>query len=829
MRGLTQDFRFAIRQMLKSPGFTVTAVLTLALGIGATSAIFSIVEGVLLRPLPFPDPSRLVTISSNIENADFSGNGQGVTSPDVVSYSRDTHAFESMGGYTPLTYELSGSGEPVQLNASRLGAGIFPTLRVAPLLGRVFTQQEDDQDQPVAVLSYELWQSRFHGDPGILGSKLLLDRKPYVVIGVMPRGFEFPLMPGRLNQSQLWVPLHLTKAELTGGGAANWSFFLVARLKPAMTAAQAQADVQRVAVEIMRNYPSFMASVHIRGVVTPLKENTVAQARPLVRILFLAVLVVLLIACANLAGLLLVRAIQRRREIAVRLALGASMPALLRQTVVESLGFSISGGVLGLVLAAVALRVALKLMPETLPRIAEIGLDWAVVVFALSLAIATGVLCGLAPAFAAMRTNLNVGLKEGGRTGTAGGGHARLRSTLVVAEISIALMLLTASGLLLRSFEKMRSVDAGFRPEHVVIASYQLPQKKYSSQAAVNEFDHEVVRRLQQLPGANSVGLTSFLPMSGSTSDNAFIVEGYVPPKGANLNLAATSAVVGDYFRAMGIPLLRGRFLNEDDKMGGQLAVVVNRKLAEHYWKGQDPIGKRLRIGTAELQTPWLTVVGEVADVKQDSADVETQEQFYQTVEQYGPALGALSTPTDINFAAGFVILRTTLPAEQMENALRATVASIDSQLALTQIQTMDQAVSDSEAPRRFNTAVISSFAVGAVLLAVLGIYSVIAFSVALRSQEMAIRMALGSQRAGIVRLVLGSGARMALIGCCIGVPAAIAASRLLRSLLFQVSAFDPLVLTLAVATVMLLSLGASALPARRAAETDPAQTLRME
>ena len=593
--------------------------------------------------------------------------------------------------------------------------------------------------------------------------------------------------------------------------------------------AQVLGDAQQVAAGIMRNYPAFMASVHIRAAVIPLKESTVAEARALVRILFLAVLVVLLITCANLAGLLLVRAIRRRREFAVRLALGAQAPALLREAVLESLALSVSGGLLGLTLAAVALRVFLNFMPETLPRIGEIGLDWQVVMFALLLAVSTGVLCGLAPGFAAVRTNLNDGLKEGGRSGTAGGGHARLRSGLVVAEIAVALMLLAASGLLLRSFEKMRAVETGIRPQHLVVATYSLPREKYSSQTLVNQFNDELLRRLQRLPGAESAGITSLLPMAGQSSISAYLAEGYVAPKGEGLNLAAISTTVGDYFRAMGIRLLRGRLLNDADKADSPLVAVVNHKLAEHCWPGQDPIGKRLRLGTAELQTPWLTVVGEVADVKQTSSDLETREQFYQPVEQLSPSLGPLANLADINGNSGYVALRTTLPPEQLENSMRATFASLDPQLALAQIQTMEQAVSDSEAPRRFHTAVITAFAVGAVFLAVLGIYSVVAFSVALRSQEMAIRMALGSQRTGIVGLVLASGARLAVVGCLIGVPAAIATSRLLGSFLFQVSTYDPLVLSLSAMTVLLLALGASALPAQRAATADPAQTLRME
>ena len=823
------DLRIAIRYLLKAPGFSATAVLMLALGIGATTAIFSIVEGVLLRPLPFPHPEKLVALSDVLQGAEVGGNGEaGVTAPDIQAYTRDTHSFESLGGYTQMSYELSGIGEPAQVNAARLSGGVLPALQVEPLMGRFFTQQEDDQKEQVAVISYSLWQSRLHGDASVLGSKLLLDRKPYVVVGVMPRNFEFPLVPGHLNSSELWVPISFTQQELTTG-AASWNFSMVGRLKPGITPAQAESDAERVAEATMRSYPAFMASLHIRAVVRSLHEETVEQARQLVRILFLAIMVVLLIACANLAGLLLVRAIRRRREIAVRLALGAPAGTLLRQAILESLVLSVTGGLLGLVLAAGALRVGVSWLPETLPRIHEIGLDWQVVLFAIILAMLTGLVCGLAPAFAALRTSVNETLKEGGRTGTAGGGHARLRSALVVGEIAIALVLLVASGLLLRSFEKMRTVDLGFRPDHILAASYSLPQKQYATQAAVDEFDGELIRRLQQLPGAKSVGLTSFLPASGNNTNETFVAEGYVPPQGANMNLATAVAVQGDYLQAMGVPLLAGRFFTPADTADSLLVVIVNHKLAKHYWPGSDPIGKRLRIGTPEMQTPWLTIVGEVAGVKENSPDDPTKEQFYQPVKQFEKAIGSLASPTDLNGNGGYIAVRTATEPEQMANALRATVRSIDPQLALDQVQSMEHAVSDSEAPRRFNTALISSFAIAAVLLAALGIYSIIAFSAALRAQEMAIRIALGSQRSGILRLVFTSAAKLAIAGCAVGLLGATAASHLLESFLFGVSPFDPLVLTLAAVFVLMLALAASLLPAQRAASTDPMQALRAD
>lgn len=830
MSTLYRDVKIAVRHLLKSPGFAITAVLMLALGIGATTAIFSIVEGVLLRPLPFPDPDRLMVVSDIVEGAKGHGNGEwGVTVPDIRNYMRDTHSFTSLGGYQGAGLELSGIGEPAMVNATRMSGGVLPALGVQPLLGRFFSQQEDDQHQQVAVLSYATWQSRFQGDQNILGKKILLDRKPYVVIGVMPRNFEFPLVPGHLNRSELWVPISFTPQELSPGAAANWSCNMVGRLKPGVTAAQAVNDAGAVAKETVRNFPPFLAGFNMHPVVRPLHEETVEYARPLIRTLFLAVAVVLLIACANLAGLLLVRAIRNRREIAVRLALGASAKTLLWQTLLESLVLSIAGGAVGLAFAAVALRVGVKVLPETLPRINEIGLDWRVVGFALGVAVLTGIVCGLVPAFTAIRTNVNDTLKEGGRTGSSGGGHTRLRSALVIGEVAIALVLLAASGLLLRSFEKMREVDLGFRPDHTLVASYNLPKKQYAAQPTIDEFNHELLRRLQQLPGVKSVGLTSLVPDSGSNNNSVFVAEGYVAPKDAGYDLATVIQVEGDYFQAMGVPLLRGRFFTPDDKEGGQLVVIVNQKLAEQSWPGQNPIGKRLRLGTTTMQTPWALVVGEVANVKEGSPDLPLKQEYYTTVSQAESMAGSLATPGDLNGNGGYIALRTAMPPEQMESALRGTVRSIDAQLPLNQVQTMEHAISESETPRRFNTALISSFAAIAVLLAVLGIYSVIAFSVALRVQEMAIRMALGSQRGGIVRLVVASGAKLALIGCAIGLVGAWGASHLLQSFLFGVRALDPVILALAAAVLLMLTLFATLLPARRAASVDMTEALRTE
>jgi len=820
------DLRFAFRNLRKSPGFALVSILMLAFAIGAVTIVFSVVEGVLLRPLPFHDASRLVVLKENINN--FPGKFD-VPAPDVLTFEHDSRTFTRVGGFYATTSEVSGIGEPFRVPSQRLTASVFPILGVNPLLGRWFTRQEDEEGHQVAVLSYALWKNHFQANPQILGRTIDINRKPYVVVGVMPRQFEFPLVPGRMSQVQLWVPMSFTpkeKADL----ADNFDYGVIAQLKPGVSVAQATEDANLVVAAIEAGYPAG-TDIRVTAEVLPLKSETVNRTRPLLHVLFAAVIVVQLIACANLAGLLLVRANRRRREYAVRLAVGASGAALLRQSLLEALLLSISGGVLGVLLAAGTLQLWINLLPETLPRIQAIGLNWTVVEFALATAAVTGILCAIAPALAAMRTNVNSVLKDGGRDGATSASHARVRSALVVGEVATALMLLTAAGLLLRSFERMRSVDPGFRPEHVVAASFTLPSAQYTAQTQVEEFHASLLRTLQSLPGVESTGLVSALPMAEPGSIRAFTPSNYQPPPSAGYASEAQSYVAGNYFQTMGIPLLRGRYLNDSDTATSPLVVVVNRTLAERYWPGQDPVGKRIMWGTRENnELPWLTVVGEVADTKQGPLDSKTMAQVYEPLSQRAYSFGPKNVKEfGVVGRSMRVVVRTSGDPHLLENSITRTFWSLDPQLAVTHLQTMDQAISTSEAPRRFNTMVIAAFALVAVLLAILGIYGVIAFTVVQRTQELAIRMALGAQRGGVMKLVLSSGFKLAAIGCAAGIVGALAASRLLQSLLFDVSPFDPVVFLLATASVLLLALIASYLPARRAASIEPMQALRME
>ena len=822
MYALAQDLRFAFRQLLRAPGFALTVILTLALGIGATTAIFSLVEGILLRPLPFSDPDRLVLVGDHLR----SGPSTPVTAREIGTYANATNAFSSLGAYIATSYELSGGVIPEEVDAARFTAGVFPTLGVRPVLGRVFTQQEEDGHQPLAVISYALWLNRYQRDPRVLGSSIVLDRRPYTIVGVMPRNFEFPLQAGHLNQVQLWVPMSLTPDELSDSAAGFWGYHIVARVKEGITLTQAAMDADRVAQQIMHKFPVSMSAIHIQGDATLLRETAVADVRPLLRTLFFAVAIVLLIACVNVAGLLLVRAIRRRREYAVRLALGAGSGVILRESVVEGVLLSFASGLMGLVFAAIAIRTALHLLPESMPRVDSISIDASVVAFSFLLALATGAMCSLAPAFAALRTNVADSLKEGVSTSTGASSHSWLRSTLVVAEIGISLVLLTVSGAFLRSFQKMRAVDPGFRPDNVLVAGYQLPLNQYPTEVSADAFNRAVVDRLSGKPGIVAVGITNFLPASGLYNGAAYTIEGE-PTESWKLKFSMFASTYGDYFRAMGIPLLDGRYFTEDDRSNTRLVVIVSQSMAKHSWPGQRALGKRMHVGNPRKELPWATVVGVVADTTVGSRDEPSNDQWYFPAQQpailYGSAYaGKLRGPS-----GGYITLRSALPPEQMIQTLRSTVAEIDPLLALQQVQTMNDVISNVEAPRRFNTDLVTAFALGALLLAITGIYAVVAFSISLRTQEIAIRMALGAQRAAIARLVLSSGARLAVFGCGLGVLGSVAVSRFVNSFLFEVSATDPLIYMAGVLVMMLMALVASALPATRAARADPMDGLR--
>ena len=820
MHALTQNLQFTFRQLRRTYAFTLTVVLTLALGIGATTAMFSLVEGILLRPLPFQDANRLVLLGDHLGGRP----GMSVRAREIAMYTGATQAFSSLGGFITTSFELSGGAQPEQINAARMNSGMFSTLGVQPILGRVFTPEEEDARQPVAVISYALWTDHYHRDPRVLGISIVLDRKPYSVIGVMPRGFEFPLQLGSLDQAQLWVPLSLSPDELSDQHSGFWGYRMIARLKDGVSLPQAVQDADRVAHEIMRDFPASMSAIHIQGDARPLRESVVADVRPVLQTLFLAVAIVLLIACVNVSGLLLVRAIRQRREYAVRVAIGASASRIIRESLVEGLLLSTAGGLLGLAFAAIAIRSTLHLMPDSLPRIDSVSMNTSIAAFALVLSVATGVLCSLAPAFVALCTNLIESLKEGAQTGSGSASHTWLRSALVVSEVAIALMLLTVSGVFLRSLQKMQAVDPGFRADHALIAGYQLPLAQYPTPASVSSFNRAVVEQLSSKPGVIAVSISNAVAASDFSPQSAFTVEG-VSADQWKLKFAAFTSVYGDYFGAMGIPLLEGRTFTMHDDSNAPLVIVVNQSMAKDCWPGQSAIGQRMHVGNPGKGLPWATVVGVVADTKMPR-DVPSIDQWYTPMDQPATLYGS-GTPGNLSGPpSGYITIRSSLDPEHMVRTMRSTITEIDPLLALREVRSVTEAVSAIEAPRHFNTDLITAFALGALLLAITGIYGVMAFSVAQRAQEIAIRMTLGAQRTAIAKLVLASAAKLALFGCGLGVLGSLAVSRLLSSFLFGVSPTDPLVYTVCVSIMMTTALLASTLPAASAASADPMDAL---
>lgn len=820
------DIRYALRQLRRSPGFTLIAVLTLAVAIGGVTAVFSIVEAVLLRPLPFQDSDRLVRLHEGIAH-NFDGD---LPAPDVIQFARDNQAFSAVGGFVSAEYEFTGAGEPFHARAERVTAPLFPLLGVSPMMGRNFTQAEDDKAVPVAIISYSLWRERFHSDAGVLGRTVDLDRRPYTIIGVMPRSFEFPLDPGRLSHRDLWVPMSFTPDERQDE-TDNFQYGAIARLKPGVTLAQAQSDLARMVVAVQARVPAELG-IQLTSRVAFLKDETVQSTRPLLRILMGAVLLVLCIACANLANLLLVRAAGRRREFGMRLALGAASRVVLRQLLTESLLLTAIGGLIGVVIASVIVHLSAVLLPPSLPRIAEITVSWPVLLLALALIVFTGVLCGLAPALSSMRADVLSSLRDGGQSIGSGHSQHRLRSGFVVVEAALALSLLVGAGLLIRSFAHMLETDPGFVSQHVLTAHLSLPEQSYSTQPQIDNFYEELLRRLSGMPQVRAVGASSNIPVIGIGSDRNFVPEGYVAPHGETNFLSASNYfVMGDYFRAMKIPLLQGRYFTAaDDLPDAQLTAIISQSVARQIWPGQNPIGKRLKMGgNPKSARPAITVVGVVADIRQGSLDQAIYPQMYEPFLQFNRQY----EPTVQKFigtrGSMHLVLNTEGDPTALALSLEKAVHQLDPLLALENVRTMDAVVSSTEAPRQFNTVVLSAFAAVALLLSLLGIYGVLAYSVNERAREIAIRMALGASRESVLGRILRSSLVLAGVGIMIGLIASFWLTRFLQSLLYGVKPLDAVTFGGAVLVLLVCALLAGWLPARRAASIDPMQTLRSE
>lgn len=825
---MLSDLKFALRQLRKSPGFTLTAVMTLALGIGGVTAVFSVVDAVLLRPLPYADPGTLVRLHEGVEHQ-FAPSD--LPAPDVIRFTRESQTFAAVGGFTADEYEMTGAGQPLMARAERVTASLFPLLGARPMVGRTFTKAEDEQSAAVVLISYALWNERFGGDRDAIGKTVDLDRHPYTIVGVMPDKFEFPLASGPLRQRDVWVPMSFTPAEKQDE-TDNFQYGAIARLKPGATLEQAQADLARMVRGIENEIPA-QYGIHLTSAVGLLQEETVAGARPLLRTLLAAVCLILLIACANLANLLLVRAAGRRREFGVRMALGAARKTMLRQLLVESVLLSAMGGALGLTLAATLVDAAQAVVPAAagLPRLSEIAMRWPVALLGVALTGVTGVLCGLAPAVAGMKAEAMDALREGSRGAGQGRSQHRLRNGLVMVEVALAMVLLVGSGLLLRSFAKMMETNPGFEAQHVLTAALALPHEDYPTQAKVNAFYQELLARLKTMPGVRSAALSTEIPLGGVHSNRSFVPEGFVPSGGRRWDSVANEFVLGDYFSAMRIPLVAGRLLTaQDEQPGAPMVAVVSQTAARMYWPGRNPVGLRLRMGGSPQNTrPLITLVGVVGDVHQGRLDQEVSpamyEPFPQFDRQFEPALieqiGVLSSLQ--------AVVRTAGDPSATVSDLERTVHGLDPLLAVTHVETMDEVMGATEASRRFNTMVLSAFAAIALGLALLGIYGVLAYAVTERTREIAIRMALGATREDVERRTLRQAVALALAGVALGLAAASGVTRYLVSLLYNVKPLDAVTLSGAVVVLLVCAALAGWIPARRAASVEPMEALRSE
>jgi putative ABC transport system permease protein len=804
-----QDVRFGFRTLLRSPATSAVALLTLALGIGANTAIFSVVNGVLLEPLPYPDPDALVTVVESNPGLGFPRFS--VSPPNFGDWRRQNQVFKSMAAVSQGRFNLTGGERPEAVPGAQVTPELFRVLGVQPVLGRGFLPEEGRPGGPkVAVLSYGLWQRRFGSDPGILHRQIPIDGESYSVIGVAPPEVE--------PRTQIWLPLPWDFPPESRGGHFLTVF---ARLKDGVTLEKARAEMKTLAARLERQYPD--SNHGWTTEVRRLHDALVEGVRPALVLLLAAVAFVLLIACANVANLLLARLASREREIAVRTALGAGRARLVRQMLTESLVLFLVGGALGLLLAAWATRVLVALYGEDLPRQQAIGLDGRVLLFTLVLSLVTGLVFGLAPALSATSGGLFGALKEGGRA-VAGGARGRLvRNLLILGEVAVALVLLVGASLLLQSFARLRAVDPGFHPEGVLTAEIVLPEQKYGPPERQIAFTRELLDRLQAIPGVQSADTVFPLPLGGNGFVLAFAVQGRpdVSSKDSSLH-ANIRLVTPDFFRTLGIRLLKGRAFTPHDNPQSVPVIVINKTMADRIWPGEDPIGKRITFGdTKGKDVQWMEVVGVVADIHHRALDQDPGSEVYWPQLQ-NPVGGNLS-----------IVLRTAGKPTRLAGAVREAVRSIDSDLPVERVRTMESVVAEALAGSRFQTVLLGIFAGAALLLAAIGVYGVISYSVAQRTHEIGIRLALGARRPEVLRLVIRQGMALVLAGVGLGLALALILigwlSERLASFLYGGRAFDPLTLTAVPLVLLAVALLANWLPARRATKVEPVVALRYE
>jgi putative ABC transport system permease protein len=796
---LWQDLRYGARLLLKHPTFTLVAVLTLSLGIGANSSIFTVVNAVLLRPLPFAEPERLVSIWETTAKFDRGS----VSVPNLRDWREQNDVFTGIAAFQYGNISLQEGDHPERLAGVTASANFFDLLGVRPQLGRTFLEGEDQPGQHrVVVLSDGLWRRNFGADPGVVGQSVVLGGENFTVIGVMSPGFQYP---SRLTE--LWVPLVFTEEEQKSRGTHN--YLVIARLKPGVELAQAQEQMSLIARRLEQQYPEDQAKRNVK--LFTLQEEIVQYIRPALMVLLGAVGFVLLISCTNVANLLLARAAARQREIAVRMALGAGRWRLTRQFLTESLLLSVLGGGLGLLLARWGVDGLLVLAGNSLPRAGEVTLDWRVAGFTLLLSLLTGLAFGMAPALQVSKTDVQEALKEGGNAGSSQRRN-RLRSLLVVAEVASALVLLVGAGLLIKSFMRLQEVETGMRPENVLTLAITLPEAKYPKPQLATGFYARVLERVKALPGVEGAAVINILPLLRTGYNGDVEIEGQSYGAG-QLPFAEYRVVSPDYFRTLGIPLVRGRFFDERDREGAPGVVIVNRTFVNKYLAGQDALGKRIKPGAE-----WVQIVGVVGDVKQSGLTRPVMQELFMPYEQAASYTQSMT-----------LVVRGAQDPEGLISAVRREVLAVDPSLPVYNVQTMETVITRSVSERRMNMLLLTIFAGVAMLLSMVGIYSVMSYTVTQSTREIGIRMALGAQPRDVLKLVVGQGLVLTLVGVAIGILGAFGLTRLMASLLYGVKATDPLTFAGVSALLVAVAMLACYLPARRATKVDPMVALRYE
>ena len=812
METLFKDVRHGIRSLLKHPGFTTIAVVTLALGIGANTAIFSVINAVLLRPLPYHEPDRLVTIWEEMPQRGMYEIP--VSFANLRDWVDQTKTLDQISSYTFTNLNLSGVGEPARLGAVRSSANLFSLVGAAPLLGRLFLPEEDKEGaNRVVILGHALWQSRFGSDSAIIGRSLTLDNQKHTVVGVMPSGFQFPVGFGYLGKVlndpiDLYVPLAATGKEL---GRGHYSFFAMGRLKPGITIDQARAEMTTIEGRLEQQYPDTNTGIGIKLV--PTQEQTVKAIRPALLVLLGAVAFLLLIACANIANLMLARGASRQKELAIRAALGASRLRVVRLLLSESLMLSLAGGCLGLLLAVWGTNALVALAPDNIPRLNEVGVDARVFGFTLAVSLVTGIVFGLVPALHAAKPDLNEALKEGLRGSMGSASGKRTRSVLVVVEVALSLVLIIGAGLMIKSFLRLQQMNIGFNPDHVLAVSVSLPSSRYPEDRQQVAFFQEALERLQSLPGIQSAGATTGLPLTLDIHGSDFRIEGHPEPEAGKEMIINTRSVSPGYFRTLGISLIKGRDFSDRDKSEAPAAAIINDELARIYFPGEDPIGKRISFDDRQS---WISIVGIIGDVKQLGLDSSAKP------EVYFPYLQVVAPEMSL-------VIRTSSNPLSLAAALKSQIQVIDKDLPIDDAKTMQQLLAESSSGRRFNMLLLSVFAAVALVLAIVGIYGVMSYTVARRTHEIGIRVAVGAQPLDVFRMVIGQGMKLAIIGVACGLVGAFGLTRLMTTMLFGVEPTDPATFVSIAVLLTGVTLVACYIPARRATKVDPLVALRYE